>query len=736
MPFDLLAAVVAIGYFYIAMVYWVPAHGGVDQNGYLYGARRLLETGSMRVAPNDPFAFVGRMWVTGKVEGTFYPKYPIGLPFIYAIALAVGGIKLVYLVNPIAMTLGLVATYLIVRRLTHSSFYGLMGMIVVGTSPVTTGLTNNPNSHATALCAVAWGMYFLLRWWEGPAGGWSPWLYASLAGLLTGYAVTIRYTEGLLLLPMGVVAVLACWDAWDHRAARVFPMVLADDGPPAKVPKPWSWKEKRIVQSLALFVAWAVPVGALVLVNRAYFGTWTGYDPTHESSGFTWKDLTNNWDTMLRQFYLTGLMFVFPLAVVGLLVWFRHDVRRALFVAAWAVPCVFVYTAYYWAPDGLAIGYSRFFLTTFPAMVAAGAIAMRTLDYSATSGGTMTGGKMIGGTMIGGTMTGRRLLRVATVAGVAGAVVGVALVLKLKPGWETGDADAPAFFTTLAPGRRALIAGAVGLVGGAIGATTLFVRPSALVVMAGATLSFITCVVNYENDLRGGQIVRDGGDAVVRNVPQGSTVFIKDNFAHYLQFVGDWNFYSIDLFNQNFVQRLAEQSDASDKAQPFQAERAKALYDLLKDDDNGKLAKRQNDLMDAAVNAGKRVFVVAAKGEVAQLRNRFLQKVWDAKIVETWSEPMVRQNRQAGRWLNFNRPNRQGDRVQVWQLLEITRKPPEPPKPAPAQSTKPAPAAKPVVQAKPPTPPPVLPKPRTEPAGAAPTSRATRAATVTTTQAR
>jgi hypothetical protein len=678
--------VVAVGYFYVAMVYWVPAHGGVDQNGYLYGARRLLETGSMEVAPNDPFAFVGRMWVTGKAEGTFYPKYPIGLPFIFAIASAIGGITLVYLVNPIAMTLGLVATYLIVRRLTHSSFYGLMGMIVVATSPVTTGLTNNPNSHATALCTVAWGMYFLLRWWEGPARGLWPWLRAALAGFLSGAAVTIRYTEGLLLLPMGVVVALACWDAHRGRLARWFDRRRDAGGHASPKARRWSWKHERILQAVAMGVAWWVPVGALLAVNYSYFGSPTGYDPTHESTGFSWKDLTNNWDTMLRQFYLTGLMFVFPLAIIGLLVWFRHDVKRALFVAAWAVPCVFIYTAYYWAPDGLAIGYSRFFLTAFPAMVAAGAIAMQTLDYSATSGGTMTG---------------RRLLRIAVLTGVAGAVVGVLLVLKLKPGWTPGDADAPAFFTTTAINRRAIIGGAIGLVGGAVGATALFVRPSTLIVMAGASLSLITCVVNYENDYRSMRIVRDGGDVVVRHVPPGSTVFIRDNFAHYLQFVGDWNFYSIDLFNQNAVRRLADQSDDLDKAQPFQAERARALYDLLKDDDNGKLAKRQNDLMDAALSAGKRVFVVASKNEVTQLTKRFMPpKVWETKVVEIWSEPMIRQNLHAGRWLNFNRPTRQPDRVTVWQLLEVTRTPPEPPKPAPARPTT-KPATKPTTVATP-----------------------------------
>ena len=71
------------------------------------------------------------------------------------------------------------------------------------------GLTTNPNSHATAVCCATWGMYLLIRWWQLRERGvvvqqrWRP----LGAGLLLGYAATIRYSEATLLLPLMLVAI-------------------------------------------------------------------------------------------------------------------------------------------------------------------------------------------------------------------------------------------------------------------------------------------------------------------------------------------------------------------------------------------------------------------------------------------------------------------------------------------------------------------------------------------------
>lgn len=646
--FAILAVALTVGYFLYTFQFWVPAHGGVDQNGYLLGAKNLLAHGTMKVAPDDPYVFIGRMWVTGHVPGTYYPKYPIGLPAIYAVARAIGGVPLVYLVNPIAMTLSLMAVFLLVRRLV-GSFYGVLGLLVMATSPVTMGLTNNPNSHATAVCSVAWGMYLLIAWWQEPRAGRLAWARVIASGFLLGMSVTIRYTEGLLLLPVGIVILFVLWDE-DTLGVRRF---VTKAG--TSETKTRRETLRPILQSLTLLAAWAVPVGALLLVNKAYFDSWTGYDPTHESTGFLWAHLVENWDTMLRQFYVMGLAFVFPIALIGLCLWFRQDVRVATVLAAWALPCVFIYTVYYWAPDSIAIGYSRFFLTVFPAIIAMAAVAMRALDSFTISPG--------------------RLLRIAGVCAVVGLAVGGVTAWKIKDGWGP------------TPGML------WGIGGGALLGATLFVRPSALLVIAGTTIAFMSSVLYIENDSRGQAGLQIAGEAVTKNVPNDAVIFSKDGLLHHLQFIGDWKCYSLDLFDQGTVNRLAEQSDDLDKTQPFQAERAKELYDLLKGEDNNKLAKRQNELMDAAIASGKRTFLIMPRAELVRQQARFAPpRLYQASIVSTWSEPPVNPNARNNLWLpsvRNNRPNM--DRSQVWQIVEVTRKPS-----TIAPATQPKPATAPV----------------------------------------
>jgi hypothetical protein len=217
----------------------------------------------------------------------------------------------------------------------------LFSLLVVACSPATLQLINNPNSHGASFAFVTWGMYLAFRWWQG--GGW--WR-AVLTGLLAGSAVSIRYTEGLLVLPLAVAVLSRLWQGRfrDWRA--------------------WG-------QSIALAIAWLLPVAALLAFNRREMGAWTGYGPTNESTGFAWSYFAENWDTLLRTLFQSGLMLLFPMAIGGLLTAFWWERRVALMLALWIVPNLLIYTAYYWAPDGNNIGYARFFLSIFPPMAIA-----------------------------------------------------------------------------------------------------------------------------------------------------------------------------------------------------------------------------------------------------------------------------------------------------------------------------------------------------------------------------
>jgi hypothetical protein len=343
------AIAVAVLFLIAAAHYVAGAHMGVDQNGYLVGGKMLAETGSMGLKPDDPFAFVGRMWI-GTEDGWFYPKYPIGLPFLYAVVMWIGPQAWVYYVSPICMSAGLVAVYLLGREL-MGWFAGLLALVIVASSPATLGLAANPNSHASTFFCVAWGMYLLLRWWQ-TGGAWR----AAAAGFLLGYAVTIRYSEGLLLLPMALAALMRC----------------AKRGPAGPAEGVGSWRD-WLKQSAALVGGWAVPVGLLVTYNLLSFGDLTGYDSTNESTGFRWEYFQENIETMVRTLAAAGMIFVLPFSVAGLCWLWVTRWRVAAFLTAWALPSILLYTAYYWAPDNLGLGYLRFFLTVLPPL-AVGAV--------------------------------------------------------------------------------------------------------------------------------------------------------------------------------------------------------------------------------------------------------------------------------------------------------------------------------------------------------------------------
>src|SRR5271155_5255786 len=67
---------------------------------------------------------------------------------------------------------------------------------------------------------------------------------------------------------------------------------------------------------------------------------------------FSWDYFQDNWETMLRQLYTTGLFFILPFSILGLVLMWRWNWRVALVLTAWIVPDIALYTAYYWAPDG------------------------------------------------------------------------------------------------------------------------------------------------------------------------------------------------------------------------------------------------------------------------------------------------------------------------------------------------------------------------------------------------
>jgi hypothetical protein len=357
-----IAAIFALG---VCTRLYNPAHDGVDQNGYLVGGKQYAHSLSTGLKLDHPLGFVGNMWVYNPTTETYYPKYPIGLPMIYATSLKLFGDApdslgrhLCHAVSPLMATLGLLATFALGRAIA-GTYAGLLSMLMMLGCQYTLPFSINPNSHATSFAVVTWGMFFLFRFAQTA----SPWRGA-IAGLLLGFAVLVRYTEGLLLLPMLVVAFGTMrWTNW--RAYLI-----------AAIP----------------FAAWALPVFYQVAFNWFALGTLTSYGPTNESTGFSWQVLVGDWDRTIRTINDNGLYFVAPIGLLGLLAMLFLQTRSALLLVTWVLPSLLLYGAYYWAPN-VSSSYGRFFYTQFPAIVVAAAWAMCTFVRETTSTST-TGSRL------------------------------------------------------------------------------------------------------------------------------------------------------------------------------------------------------------------------------------------------------------------------------------------------------------------------------------------------------
>jgi hypothetical protein len=604
-----IALLLAVSFYCAVMSYWVPAHGGTDQNGYLVGGKMFAENLTMRQSPIhpgsrdefDPHQFIGRMWVgagLGTPDERYYPKYPLGLPALYAALIWISAlfgpawtIWLTYGLSPVAMSLAVLGTYLLARGFA-GSFGGLLTAIVFATSPVSLQLAINPNSHAAAVCCVVWGMYFLIGWWQYRGA-----MRAITAGFLLGYAATIRYSEGTLILPISLVALFALrWRDW-----------------------------KSLSQAAALLVAWAVPVGLLLIYNHFAMGDLTGYDPTNESTGFMLGYAMDNWETMLRQINTNGLAQLFPLAMAGLVWMFWWNWRAASVLAAWIIPCLLIYTFYYWAPDGTSIGYLRFFTTILPGLALCFFWLMSRLNAWAMRHHE--------------TDTLHALPTAISICCGVLVMIGVGLALdrawKLEhdpsadtnhPSWiakyirlSTADADADtdthhdAAIQFDADRLGALAAG----VAGALIALAL-VRGRVVVPAAGAGLftgvviaMHLTNAIPFlEADQAGRYQIALRAEAIREAIPDGSIIFCPDqDVLDNLQFAGDYVLYDGMSFRRDWVQALPN-VESADQPQGLDPGRRDALFNRLKDFTQPQLDDQARRIMRDALAANRRVFFV------------------------------------------------------------------------------------------------------------------------------
>jgi hypothetical protein len=100
-------------------------------------------------------------------------------------------------------------------------------------------------------------------------------------------------------------------------------------------------------------------------------GHYTGYDPTNESGGFSWREFQNKWEFVAQELYDNSVFFMPAIAIVGLLAIFGQSRRWGLLLTSWFVPGGLLYVAYYWGGNTFGPGYLRFYVALFPPLILA-----------------------------------------------------------------------------------------------------------------------------------------------------------------------------------------------------------------------------------------------------------------------------------------------------------------------------------------------------------------------------
>jgi len=541
-----------------------PGRPGVDENAYLVAGKNIAQHFTTGFKPTDDYQFVGAMWLrTG--NGWYYPKYPFGVPLLNAIAVLAGHREWAFAISPGSACLAVLGTFFLARDIV-GSFYAVLAMIALAMGPTTLQLADLPNSHAPALCVVVWGMFFLWRWWQQ-----GRWQFGAAAGLLLGYAVTIRYTEALLLFPLYSLEVVRVDQFIGPRLIPVLKVIgLLPLGPLGiAVISRITWRSWRSYLRAGVPVfAWILPVGTLLLFNWFSTGHLTGYDSTNESRGFSIEYFLSKWDFSLYQLHLFGLFFILPLGIGGLIGVYRSSRRVGLLLTLWFVPGALLYTAYYWGENMPGVGYLRFFLTLFPPVI----IAAMWLLRSAASGG-------------------RRSIASPLAAGIVTAVsVSVGL-------WSS------------------------------IGELERQHRGT----------------INLQYSAR--QIA-----ANVKRSPGSRPMIIADEgmfppLLQYMQFMLDADWYASDVFaargGGGFGLAGVVQKISADSNSPvvLQRERIEYIDSVRKGKTDRDFIFDEQKLMDQALSAGRRVYVILPPSQLDEFRHRFIDGRYEMRQLDRWSEP-------------------------------------------------------------------------------------------------
>jgi hypothetical protein len=292
--------------------------------------------------------------------GVFYPFYPIGYPLLAAAAYRIGGPSAAFLVNPVMTVAALLGAFLLARQFLSDAF-ALAVLFLLATHAAILHFGVAAWSHASDLAVATWSLYLACAWYRRPAA----WKLA-LCGVLLAYAVTIRYTEVLLALP---VAWLIGVKGWDARRSR-------KPGPGSGI------SLGRVVAHGGVCVATGLAgLTPLLWYHWRAFGSplRTGYALTGQSGAFSWAWFMEHapFAAVTLSGIPYGLFILWPLGIAAMWLWKCVPWREGIFLAWACIPTTVLYMAYFWVNRVEPMMYARFYLTTYPAVLIAAMLLLQ-----------------------------------------------------------------------------------------------------------------------------------------------------------------------------------------------------------------------------------------------------------------------------------------------------------------------------------------------------------------------
>ena len=316
-----------------------------DPDGYLVLAKRFATFGPMAVKEDDMFMHHSHVWVENSRREVI-PKFSPGYPILMAIFYWIGGDDAMFIVSPLCGGLALIGAYFLFS-LWMSRIAGLIATACLATNTMILIYSGYLLTHPSNLCFITWGMFFLWKWVRAENIR-----YGVMAGLLLGYAATIRHTSSLMVLV--VLAAIGSRFIDFYRSCKNDKVVL---------------KNTFLKSSGILLGCYAIFPLLLAIYNWSIFGQpWTtGYGLSNEQFAFYWGQLKHNIPVLNNGLNYEALFFVFPLGIAGILT--VGPMRESFMRLLWFVPIYFMYASYYWGPSGMA--YLRFLICTFPVIIGA-----------------------------------------------------------------------------------------------------------------------------------------------------------------------------------------------------------------------------------------------------------------------------------------------------------------------------------------------------------------------------